>query len=104
MSQIDIDKKSSFQTLFNKFTNDKMFLSFDIDSIRSSDCKGVSCPSIRGLTGENALEICLLAGKKKEVVLLDLSEFNPDVDEFTTGRLTGFMFYYFLLGYSQRID
>ena len=33
---------------------------------------------------------------------MDVSEFNPDVEEYRTGRLVAYMFYYFALGYSLR--
>jgi len=42
----------------------RVFVSFNIASINSAFCPGVSCPSVvGGLTSEEAIEIGLLAGK-----------------------------------------
>ncbi|ETO28832.1 hypothetical protein RFI_08294 [Reticulomyxa filosa] len=79
-----------------------LFISFDIDSIRSSDCPGVSCPSPIGLTSEEAMSICLEAGKCSNVRLMDCSEFNPKAESYLTGRLVSTMFYHFVLGLAQR--
>lgn len=80
----------------------KIFLSFDIDSIQGSDCPGVSCPATVGLTAEEALDICYWAGKTPEVSLVDISEYNPAIESYRTGRLVANMFYYFLLGRKLR--
>ena len=80
----------------------KVFVSFDIDSIRSSDCPGVSCPATIGLTADHALGLCYLAGKHPRVAMVDVSEMNPAVEGYRTPRLVAFMLYHFLLGLSQR--
>lgn len=80
----------------------KVFVSFDIDSIRSSDCPGVSCPATIGLTADHALRLCYLAGKHPRVAMVDVSEMNPAVEGYRTPRLVAFMLYHFLLGLSQR--
>lgn len=79
-----------------------VFVSFDIDSIASSDCPGVSCPAVVGLSAKNALDICFLAGNDRRVALFDLSEFNPTIEDYRTGRLTASMFYYFAQGVCSR--
>lgn len=79
-----------------------IFVSFDIDSIKSSDCPGVSAPGAVGLTSEDALEICFVSGKNPKVRLVDLSEYNPLVEEYRTGRLVATMFYYFAMGVASR--
>ena len=86
---------SSFSTL-------PTFISFDIDSIASSDCPGVSCPSVIGISAQEALDICMISGKHVNTQLLDLSEFNPTVEEKRTSRLVATMIYYFLLGVASR--
>ena len=96
----DIDE-NSFQTLLD--SRDKpLFVSFDIDAIKSSDCPGVSCPSTRGLSSEDALDICFRAGKCSRVVGLDISEFNPSIENNITPRLICQMIYYFIMGYRSR--
>jgi arginase family enzyme len=43
---------------------DKIFVSFDVDSINSAYCPGVSAPSVvGGLTKEEAMEIMQISGK-----------------------------------------
>lgn len=79
-----------------------IFLSFDIDSIKSADCPGVSCPGSVGLTAEEALGICREAGRNKQVKLLDFSEYNPEIEEDRTGRLLVNMVYHFMLGVVER--
>lgn len=63
--------------------------------------QGVSCPANVGLTAEEALDICYWAGRNPAVALVDISEYNPKIEDYRTGRLVANMFYYFLLGRSQ---
>lgn len=89
-------------TVSGKNSNKVAFVSFDIDSISGADCPGVSCPSTIGLSADDALKICLEAGKCPNTRLFDLSEMNPLVENYRTPRLAVNMFYYFLLGYKMR--
>lgn len=91
-----------FQDVLNWFGEKDTFVSFDIDSIQGADCPGVSCPSVIGLTAQEALNICLKAGRHSKTRLLDLSEFNPEIEEDRTARLVSNMIYYFLMGVSSR--
>ena len=84
-------------------TSDLIFFSFDVDSIDSQFCPGVSAPSVvGGLSESEALEMCYLAGLFPKVSMVDFSEYNPAVDIFRTGRLLSNMFYQFCKGLSQR--
>ena len=84
-------------------TVDKIFFSFDIDSIDSQFCPGVSAPSVvGGLTEQEAIELCFLAGQNKKVGLIDFSEYNPAVESHRTGRLLANMVYEFCRGVSYR--
>lgn len=78
------------------------FVSFDLDSIQSSDCPGVSCPANVGLTAKDALNIMRTAGAADHVQLVDVSELNPLVEGYITPRLAVQMAYSFLLGFAQR--
>lgn len=69
---------------------------------KGSDCPGVSCPSPIGLTSDEALTICRMAGRHPLVQLVDISEFNPLVEDYNTGKLAALMFYHFLIGLKQR--
>ncbi|KAI3636418.1 hypothetical protein MIR68_005770 [Amoeboaphelidium protococcarum] len=79
-----------------------IFVSFDIDSIRASDCPGVSCSSPDGLSAEEAIMMCKQAGGDGRVRLIDFSEYNPTIEEYRTGRLLAIMVHAFLCGLTQR--
>jgi len=79
-------------------TFDHVFVSFDIDSITGADCPGVSCPGITGLTALEACRIAFVAGACPKVTLFDMSEFNPAVEDYRTGKVVSNIFYHFLLG------
>lgn len=96
--------EDTFYDLLDGSIGDAIFVSFDVDSIQSSDCPGVSAPGTIGLTAQEALNICYLAGQSPRVKLVDLSEYNPAVEEYRTGRLLVLMLYYFLLGYVHRLE
>lgn len=94
-----------FEEILNQLAeNDFLFISFDVDSISCAYCPGVSCPSVDGgLTADEAIEIAFLAGNDGRVKVFDLSEYNPAVEDFRTGRLLANMFYYFCLGVKSRV-
>eukprot|EP01117_Protostelium_nocturnum_P006558 TRINITY_DN2362_c0_g1_i3.p1 TRINITY_DN2362_c0_g1~~TRINITY_DN2362_c0_g1_i3.p1 ORF type:complete len:250 (-),score=82.94 TRINITY_DN2362_c0_g1_i3:25-774(-) len=81
---------------------DNIFVSFDIDSITGADCPGVSAVGTIGITAQDALDICFAAGANSKVKLFDLSEYNPTVELWRTGRLVSNMFYFFCLGVASR--
>ena len=81
---------------------DSLFISFDLDSIRTSDAPGVSCPGIMGLRAKEAFEIAFTAGAHPKVDLFDLSEYNPLIEEERTGLLAVGIFYNFCLGIASR--
>lgn len=39
-----------------------------------------------GISAQDALDICLEAGRNSKVVLFDLSEYNPVIEEYRTGN------------------
>jgi formiminoglutamase len=94
--------EDTFYDLLDGSIGEAVFVSFDVDAIQSADCPGVSAPGTIGLTAQEALNICYLAGRSPRVKLVDMSEYNPTVEDFRTGRLLVLMFYYFLMGFSQR--
>eukprot|EP00698_Gefionella_okellyi_P021077 TRINITY_DN671_c0_g1_i3.p1 TRINITY_DN671_c0_g1~~TRINITY_DN671_c0_g1_i3.p1 ORF type:complete len:246 (-),score=61.04 TRINITY_DN671_c0_g1_i3:328-1065(-) len=79
-----------------------LFVSFDLDCVRSADAPGVSAASPIGLSSDDALKIAMSAGQNVDVVAFDLSEFNPAAEEYRTGRLVTAMFYHFCLGVAMR--
>jgi formiminoglutamase len=79
--------------------NEKVCFSFTLDAINSAFCPGVSCPSvIGGLTAEEAVEVSMVAGASAHVLLMDISEFSPAIEDFRTGRLASNIIYHFILG------
>lgn len=46
--------------------------------------------------------MCFVAGSDPRVRLFDLSEFNPAVDDYRTGRLVANMWYWFCMGVAAR--
>ena len=44
------------------------------------------------------------AGRAPQVRLMDVSELNPVVEDYRSPRLAVMMFYYFLMGISERLN
>ena len=93
----------AFADLLDSFPKTtKIFVSFDIDSVCGADCPGVSAPACVGLSSQEALDICRIAGAHTGVAMMDCSELNPEVEGYRSPRLAVFMFYNFLLGLAKR--
>jgi formiminoglutamase len=94
---------TAFNQVLKQFGDDKaIFVSFDLDSVAGDFAPGVSCPGAIGLSSDESLQICFAAGANPATVLFDLSEFNPEIEPYRTGKLVAAMFYHFLLGYKSR--
>ncbi|KAG2387053.1 hypothetical protein C9374_002088 [Naegleria lovaniensis] len=91
------------QVIEKDFENtESIFVSFDLDSVSMAYVTGVSCPSPLGLSAQQALDICFYAGTQQKVKLFDLSEYNPTIEEYNTGKMVAAMFVHFCMGYSLR--
>src|SRR5579883_1300578 len=76
-----------------------IYLSFDIDSIRSSDAPGASAPAPIGFLAEEAYELSVAAGLSANVRAFDLVEVSPPYDQDgRTARLAARMIAGFLAG------
>lgn len=65
---------------------------------------GVSSKCTCGLSTEEIIEILKIAGySSHKLVAVDISDYNPFIEDWTTGRLVATMFYYFALGLSMRL-
>ena len=95
-------RAAHFAEVLNRMAGQALFVSFDLDSVTGADAPGVSCPGTIGLSAHDALFMAYAAGLNPRVRLFDLSEFNPKMDEYRTGRLVANMFYYFCLGVASR--
>ncbi len=99
------DPLTPFRSLIKSAEEQKsdIFISFDIDSIISASCPGVSAPATVGLTAQQACDIAFYAGQSFYVKLMDLSEYNPLIEEYRTGKLVTLIFYHFILGRAKAI-
>ncbi|KAM3147062.1 hypothetical protein pb186bvf_000778 [Paramecium bursaria] len=97
--RIDSDNQAlkAFNDILTGWEDDDtqyIFVSFDIDSINSAWCPGVSAPSIvGGFTQVEAISMMGRAAKSKKLKLVDLSEFNPAVECVRTAKLIATMLY-----------
>ena len=80
-----------------------VYVSFDVDSVRSSDAPGVSAPTPTGLTAEEILECAYLAGSEMKTAMIDICEFNPTYDvDGRTAKLAAMVAANFLAGMANR--
>ena len=80
-----------------------VYVSFDMDSVRSSDAPGVSAPTPTGLTAEEVLECAYLSGSEPKTAMIDICEFNPKYDaDGRTAKLAAMVAANFLAGLANR--
>lgn len=79
-----------------------VFLSVHADAISNAALPGSTWNSSVGLSAEEILDICFIAGRNPNVLLFDFSDFNPDIEEYRSRRLVADMFYRFVMGYAVR--
>ncbi len=78
-------------------------LSFDMSSIRMSDCPAGSTPSPNGFYGEDACQIMRYAGLSEKLSSFGLFEFCPANDHGgQTAHLAAQMIWYFIEGFAAR--
>lgn len=104
LNQIKNCAVQKFEKILCSFKERDTFVSFCVDSIQSSDCPGVNDPSCRGLTAQEALDVCFVAGKHPHTRLFDITGYNPKVEKDRTGKLVANLIYYFLMGVAARFD
>ncbi|HYM21531.1 MAG TPA: formimidoylglutamase [Candidatus Kapabacteria bacterium] len=81
-------------TAFEKAISElgEFYLSFDIDSIRTSDAPGCSAPSPQGFSSDAALDICRIAAASGRLRGFDIVEVSPPFDiDGRTSRLAARM-------------
>jgi hypothetical protein len=82
----------------------KILVSLDLSAIKNNRSIGVSDPSmIFGLSSLEAKEIALVCGGEENIEL-EIAEYNPGVEKFTTGCLAHSIFYNFLIGVGKRLE
>jgi len=66
---------------------------------------GVSSRCTEGLSTEEIIEILKITGhNSQKIVAVDVSDYNPFIEDWSTGRLVATMFYNFALGLSLRLS
>lgn len=98
--------RSALHTALEKATGNNswpLFISFDMDSVRSADAPGVSATAPIGFTGDELCEAAEFFGASPLTTMIDLAEVNPafDVDG-RTAKLAALMLMHFLAGVAER--
>ena len=84
-------------------STERVYVSFDLDSVQSSDAPGVSASYPRGLTAEEFLATAHFAGQRQKVRSIDIVEVNPKYDlDGKTSKLAALAIMYFLAGFANR--
>jgi formiminoglutamase len=82
---------------------DSDFVSFDLGSIRSSDCQGNVFPSPNGLYAEEACQLSRFAGLSDKTCCFGLFEHNPNADSSSqSAHLSAQLIWHFIEAYAQR--
>jgi len=76
--------------------------SIDANVIASQICPGATNPNALGFSAEEILDIAHAAGSDVSVVLFDISEYAPEIEEMRSGKLLAHVIYNFLLGFTCR--
>ncbi len=84
-------------------SSERMYVSFDLDSVQSSDAPGVSASYPTGLTAEELLKAAHFAGLRQKIKAIDIVEVNPKFDvDGKTSKLAALVVMYFLAGVANR--
>ena len=106
LTQIHSQKNSeTFARAYRRISAETqgVYVSFDVDSVRSSEAPGVSSPTPTGLTAEELLECAYIAGSQESTAMVDVCEFNPKFDlDGHTARLAAMVIANFLAGVANR--
>lgn len=71
---------AEFTEILSQHQNEFVFWGFDVDAVRASDAPGTSASSPLGLTGEDFIGLCALAGKVENTKIVEFTEVNPNFD------------------------
>lgn len=82
---------------------DALYVSLDMDSVRSADAPGVSAPNPLGLTPEEFFLAAEFAGRRHKTKAVDIAEVNPKYDaDGRTCKLAALTIMHILLGFTNR--
>jgi formimidoylglutamase len=84
-------------------STERLYVSFDLDSVRGSEAPGVSASYPTGLTADDILKAARFAGVRHKTKAIDIVEVNPKFDfDGRTSKLAAFVMMYFLGGVANR--
>ncbi|MDE3056548.1 MAG: formimidoylglutamase [Bacteroidota bacterium] len=84
-------------------STDALYMSFDMDAVRSADAPGVSAPNPSGLSPEEIFLAAEFAGRRHKTKVVDIVEVNPRHDaDGRTCRLAALAIMHVLLGFTNR--
>ena len=84
-------------------STERLYVSFDLDSVLGSDAPGVSASYQTGLTSEELLKAAHFAGLRHKTKSIDIVEVNPKYDvDGKTSRLAALAIMHFLAGVANR--
>lgn len=80
-----------------------IYVSFDMDSVRSADAPGVSATAPIGFSADNICRAAWMCGSLPFVEMIDLAEVNPSYDvDGRTAKLAAMLIMHFLGGVAHR--
>ena len=84
-------------------SSERMYVSFDLDSVQCSDAPGVSASYPTGLSAEELLKAANFAGLRQKIKAIDIVEVNPKFDvDGKTSKLAALVVMHFLAGVANR--
>jgi formimidoylglutamase len=105
LAQVQADGMSTYmdRALKRATQGGAAFVSFDIDGCAEAFAPAVSAPSTDGFTPRQAVEAAFLAGRREQVRLFEVVEFNPVYDrDQQTARLAATIITAYLTGVALR--
>jgi len=98
---------SIFFQILKEASNDpkieQIVLSISMEAIEGA--LGVSSKCTLGLSTEEIVEILKISGRYSDkLIAIEVSDYNPFIEDWSTGRLVSSMFYWFALGLSIKLS
>lgn len=85
--------------IFNEIKCDEIFVSFDMDAVRSADAPGVSASYPKGLSVEEMIYLAHYTGRDGRARIIEVAEVNPKHDvEHRTSKLGALLIWEYLYG------
>jgi arginase family enzyme len=79
-----------------------IYLSLHMEALHDTVLPGVSSRSYDGLSAEEAMQLCSMAGADQNVAIFDICGLNPDIEEVRSPMFVAQLAYSFILGFLRR--